>query len=423
MTIDRERQKLAGTLAFFVGGFPARILLTIGGGGLVMRIIRTTLAGRVLRPGEWRILMRGPMIEKMMVRGWLAVALLAFSDSARADVFDMGGTISGGTWAGLASLSLVTVGDPGNVPDTVVELDGTRGFGSVPYVYRMGKYDVTLGQYCEFLNAVAATDTYGCYNSLMGGDDGFHPFGISQSGSKGIYTYSVTGANPQAANMPIYCETWFDAVRFCNWLQNGQITGSEGTATTETGAYTLNGDVSAGTEIRNTNALYFLPSENEWYKAAYYKSGGTNAGYWAYPTQSNTAPSNSLALAGTLVNDANYCIGSYPSGCTDPINYLTPVGTFAASPGPYGTYDMGGELWQWVGGTELRGGAYYDPDESMASANRLVLSIQPTDVFDVIGFRVASSEAVPEPGSIALSLAVAVGLLAFAWRKRIRAVA
>ena len=35
----------------------------------------------------------------------------------------------------------------------------------MPYAYQMGEYDVTVGQYCQFLNAVAATDTYGLYNS------------------------------------------------------------------------------------------------------------------------------------------------------------------------------------------------------------------------------------------------------------------
>ncbi len=49
---------------------------------------------------------------------------------------------------------------------------------------------------------------------------------------------------------------------------------------------------------------YLLPSEDEWYKAAYYKSGGTNAGYWNYPTKNDLAPSNVLILSGT--NNANF---------------------------------------------------------------------------------------------------------------------
>ena len=39
--------------------------------------------------------------------------------------------------------------------------------GAVDYNYSIDKYDVTLGQYTQFLNAVAKTDTYGLYNSYM----------------------------------------------------------------------------------------------------------------------------------------------------------------------------------------------------------------------------------------------------------------
>ena len=51
---------------------------------------------------------------------------------------------------------------------------------------------------------------------------------------------------------------------------------------------------------------YFIPSENEWYKAAYYDptlNGGTG-GYWTYPTKTNTAPVNILSSIGT--NNANF---------------------------------------------------------------------------------------------------------------------
>ena len=80
--------------------------------------------------------------------------------------------------------------------------------------------------------------------------------------------------------------------RFCNWLQNGQPVYPEDTlgevaSSTESGAYSINGAISNTAMMavtRNPGAAFFLPSENEWYKAAYYKGGGTNAGYWTYPT-------------------------------------------------------------------------------------------------------------------------------------------
>ena len=134
-----------------------------------------------------------------------------------------------------------------------------------------------------------------------------------------------------------------DSARFVNWLANGQLTGPEGKNTTETGTYTLSGATSTLALMqvtRNPGSTWVLPNVNEWYKASFYVGGGTNAGYWTYATQSNTPPSNVLSATGT--NNANF----YDNGSTAPTG-LTPVGAFAASPGPYGTYDMGGDVWQW----------------------------------------------------------------------------
>ena len=92
------------------------------------------------------------MFDKAIVRGFMAVIVVASAITAQADVFNMGGTRNPttGTWTGLASLDIVTVGNPGNAADTAT------GYGSVGYTYQMGKYDVTAGQYTAFLNAVAA---------------------------------------------------------------------------------------------------------------------------------------------------------------------------------------------------------------------------------------------------------------------------
>ena len=167
------------------------------------------------------------------------------------------------------------------------------------------------------------------------------------------------------------------------------------------------------TETRNAGAKYVIPSENEWYKAAYYNA--SNGTYWLYPTQSNTAPSNVLSATGT--NNANYCQNdSYP----DPTNLLTPVGAFADSPGPYGTYDMGGDVFQWNEATidnEYRGlrGGFWDSFASNVLAASGRDSGYPTYEFSGFGFRVAS---VPEPGSIALVVAGGLCLAAYAWRRR-----
>ena len=146
-----------------------------------------------------------PFEERIMFRR-CAVALgvlsaIVFASSVQADVFNMGGTRdpATGTWTGTASLEFVTVGDPGNAADTAT---GSR-YGSVPYVYQMGKYDVTVGQYCQFLNAVAKTDTYGLYNSLRpwATEHICRPSESPRAAVRAATAYSVTGGYSQAGEL------------------------------------------------------------------------------------------------------------------------------------------------------------------------------------------------------------------------------
>jgi formylglycine-generating enzyme required for sulfatase activity len=307
------------------------------------------------------------------------------------------------------TISLSPVGDPGNVADPLT------GLGSVPYVYDIGTYDVTVGQYCQFLNAVAATDPYGLYNPAMapGAAGGFRTIGIARSGASGSYSYAVAGSYSQAANCPIYDVTWGDAARFVNWLQNGEPIGAEGPRTTETGTYNLNGGTSNAALMaatRNPGSDWVLPTVNEWYKAAYYSGSGTDGGYWIYPTQSDNEPSNILSSTGT--NNANFFNGEAP---TDPLNMLTPVGAFAASPGAYGTYDVGGDVYQWnetpYGGI-VRGnaGGGYASDVGTLTSEYVAAGggPEPTYAGSELGFRVAY---VPEPGSISMLVAAAAALI------------
>jgi formylglycine-generating enzyme required for sulfatase activity len=349
------------------------------------------------------------MFAKALTRCLLAAAVLASAVAASAQgVFNMP--------SGQTSLQFVTVGNPGNAADPAT---GSL-YGSVGYTYQMGTYDVTVGQYTAFLNAVAQTDPYGLYNSDMGSH--FSTLGIQQSGSSGNYSYSVTGSYSQGVNCPISCVTWGDAARFCNWLQNGQPTGVEGPGTTETGAYTLNGTATNRWPVtRNANATYFIPSENEWYKAAYFDPtlNGGAGGYWTYPTKSNSVPSNVLSTTGT--NNANY-------NYSDPTNDLTPVGYFAGSPGAYGTYDMGGDVFQWNAAVirdprypnspypGLRAGSYADQASELNSATRVPLLPPPSEA-GAIGFRVAG---IPEPTSISLLLAASLGLGGVLFHRRRR---
>ena len=143
----------------------------------------------------------------------------------------------------IVTLDMVTVGDLGNAKDST-------GFGSVSYEYQIGKYEVTIGQYAEFLNAVAKTDQHGLYSPSMGSDKNIA--GIARSGSSGAYVYEVQGpfgyippiGADSPGDRPISYVSWLNAARFANWMTNGQ-----GTDGTETGAYTLTVKPAAGSGV------------------------------------------------------------------------------------------------------------------------------------------------------------------------------
>jgi len=188
--------------------------------------------------------------------------------------------------------NFVLVGDSGNARDTVRNQWNSMLFGDVSYNYYINKYQLTVSEYVEFLNSVAATDTYNLYKCPLI-DGSLNPeTSILRTGASGSYSYSV---KTNYSNKPVGNLSWFMAARYCNWLHNGKPSGSQNSGTTETGAYTLNGAFSGNAPIKNSEAKYSMPSMNEWYKAAYYKGGGTNAGYWLYPTQSNIRPALVLA--------------------------------------------------------------------------------------------------------------------------------
>jgi formylglycine-generating enzyme required for sulfatase activity len=174
--------------------------------------------------------------------------------------------------ASAVTIATVPVGDPGNAGE--LSGSGAGGFGpdrvcgAVAYTYNIGKYEVTAGQYTEFLNAVAKTDTYGLYRNTDMSNTSWGS-GITRSGQSSNYTYSVAS---DFVNRPVNYVSWGDAARFANWMHNGQPTGTQGLATTEDGAYYLNGATTNAALLavtRKVNATWAIPSEDEWYKAAY----------------------------------------------------------------------------------------------------------------------------------------------------------
>jgi formylglycine-generating enzyme required for sulfatase activity len=295
-----------------------------------------------------------------------------------------------------------TVGNPGNAGE--VQPEGT--FGAVNYTYRISKHEVTNDQYAEFLNKVAATDANGLFHSSMD---------ITRSGPSGSVTYSATaGFGPN----PVNYLSFYNGMRFVNWLENGQPTGAQGVGTTEAGVYTIDTGLN---ETRAANATYFIPSEDEWYKAAYYDPtlgfgpGGPGGGYWDYPTQNDIAPIPQAPPGGANSANVEGAVGD-----------TTEVGAYPGSTSFYGLFDQAGNVFEWneavVGGDRrgVRGGAF-DPEASMfgygrdntGSTFREIAS--PFVAAAELGFRVAS--VVPEPGALILMSIGAVGLLVRRKRK------
>jgi formylglycine-generating enzyme required for sulfatase activity len=306
-------------------------------------------------------------------------------------------------------IETVTVGNPGNAGELSGQGAGLFGpdriCGAVDYVYNIGTFEVTAGQYTEFLNAVADEDTYGLYNTNMMADPTWWIAGcrIERTGSSPDYSYSVA---PDWADRPVNYVSWGDAARFANWMHNGQPTGAQDLTTTEDGSYFLNGATTNEDLIeinREGDATWVIPSEDEWYKAAYHYNDGVTGNYFDYPTSSDSLPSNDL-IDPDAGNNATFYGSGYTIGSP---YYRTEVGAHENSESPYDTFDQGGNVWEWTEAIlygsyrGLRGGGFGNLEIALRAAFRS--DDDRPDEYGFIGFRVAevlkdcNDNGIPDP--------------------------
>jgi formylglycine-generating enzyme required for sulfatase activity len=302
-----------------------------------------------------------------IVAALFAAFTLNIQPAAQADTF--------GTSGNEFTIDFVNIGNAGNAADTT-------GYGAVPYEYRVGTYEITQ-------DAIAKATASGMVN---------------------------VAAGPWTGSQPAADISWYEAAAFVNWLNTSTGNGAAYNLTFS-GSWSMTlwsseqAWTAGGTNLyRNKDAFYFLPSENEWYKAAYYNPGGSN--YFLYPTGSDTAPTAvaSGTNAGTAVYDG---VASVPA-----------IVDSAGGLSPYGTMGQGGNVFEWNesafdGSNSLssedravRGGYWNYAEDDLRSSARF--SNDPSVEVDFFGFRVAS---VPEP-----STAVLVLMAGGAWllRKRLR---
>jgi sulfatase modifying factor 1 len=313
---------------------------------------------------------------------------------------------AGGTPIEISSegMSFVVVDQPGNPADMRF---GDAGRGAVDYLYSIGKYELTVAQWVEFLNAKATTDDG--YNRLE-----TYSNQVVRRGFHGSYRYA---SQPFLENQPIMRLDWFRAARFANWMHNGKGAGS-----TETGAYALNGVNVAVTE-RASGARFWIPTIDEWHKAAYFNGDNTSPQYWNFATQSNDSPVKvvvdvfSDGGAGGSGNYANYASA-----------FIANVGT-SGGPSFFGAYDMSGNVRETVGfasgpynsfgwgfSWQSIGGGIYESDYSLQAGwpgNDTTENVR----YSAAGLRLAAV-AVPEPSTTVLLCGCAIVAVSIGIRGR-----
>ena len=266
-----------------------------------------------------------------------------------------------GSGSNTFSLDFVTIGNPGNTNDTT-------GYGKVAYTYQMGTYTISQNQ----VNAAAS-------NGLLGMPTG-----------------------DWIGDQPATSITWYQAAAFVNWLNTNQGYTPAYNLTYSNGSYSMalwptnQGWTNGVTNLfRNANCVYFLPSENEWYKAAYYdpnKNSGSG-GYWLYPTGRSNAP---IAVnSGTITGTAVFTLNGDGRKFTPPPSIVFEAGGLS----PYGTMGQGGNVSQWMESaysgnntnvSDLRpiGGGYWNNNSGwLLSSTRN--NYRPSSPYFYLGFRVA----------------------------------
>ena len=307
------------------------------------------------------------MLPRMRVL--VAIAIILARPVARADVITHGGTS--------ISMEFVTVGNPNNA-------DAPYGYGGVECTYRIGVYEVSEDQW----DAVSEAS----HSDLL--DDSGRWYG-----------------KQAAAHI-----SWHEACMFTNWLTSGDVTH---------GVYTVDDSgmvtgIDRASAQSTYGAVYHLPTEDEWYKAAYYdpnKPGG--AGYWGYPTMNDLSnPPDGVDAFSDLADGLFDAVFNEGFDSWQP-NDIDNAGVLSA----YGTMGQGGNVWEWTetasGSSRVFRGGSFSSSSWDLRAYADSTSGDPASESGSLGFRVAStSSVVPEPGSLAGFLGMGLTALVLMRRRR-----
>ncbi|MGP1311145.1 MAG: SUMF1/EgtB/PvdO family nonheme iron enzyme, partial [Phycisphaerales bacterium] len=279
------------------------------------------------------------MMDRTGVLGWVATAGVA------AGMLTAGSTAEAGGVPPSYGFDFATIGDVGNPHYMPTSGAFPRPRGRVDYEYRIAKTEVRAVEWLEFVRAYAPHYTPGEVGG-GGNNNGFTGQYIFENGTlpDGTTNYSLLPSNNnRPANM-----SWYMAARYCNWLHNGKASGKWAF---EDGAY----DTSVFEQIdaneftmeyaRRADAKYWIPSVDEWTKAAYWdpnRYGEGLGGYWEFPNTSDVAPVSGLPGEGgeTSAGDAVLAL---------PDPYVVEfVGLYPDVQSPWGLLDLSGTRRDWT---------------------------------------------------------------------------
>lgn len=285
--------------------------------------------------------------------GFSCVAFLALTLACRLGTAPANGGVIpldyGFQWA--------TIGDPGNRLPNAAESQWASQYpyGSVDHAYRLTKTEVTNGQYIDFIRA------YLVFNPGVNASMGITGSDIEIRGGQVRHLNS----NPNfAANM-----SWEYAARFCNWLHNGMAMTADafeqGVYDTSTFYRDANG-VAHHNATPAPGAKFWIPTLDEWIKAAYWDPSKNNGdgGYWMYPNGTNTplVPGIPGVTLGAQTSTGTFfepLVGSFPN-VVSPWGLLDMAGgmaefTSTVDYGPQGPgYGTGGSSFLTDNGDSLR---------------------------------------------------------------------
>ncbi len=256
--------------------------------------------------------------------------------------------------AGVANAAYVTIGNAGNEADTRDGDSYTAGvqrYGAVGYSYKISATEVTIAE-----------------------------FAASGAGS-GNEDYWNDGTRTVGTAAPVTQVTLYEAMKYCNFITSGDV--NDGAYVFSAGVYQSTDRASA---IAAHGTIYALPTEDEWYKAAYYDASGAG-GYSIFANGNNTTPTEGAGATGWNYNAAS----SSPNYTRD-----VALGTIEQN----GTVNMMGNVAEWVEDSAgvLRGGDYNDYLEDVRSSGRFETGA----LLSSHSMGIRPVEVVPEPATAGL---------------------